>query len=197
MHVRLLQPSHHTITLKVPACWYFSSLHQYSPLSTLRLTQVCIWSHTPLGSISHYPFQSSTYPVFCLLPIAHVVKRLSVWEFCSTGSWTGTFAVRSCLVNHLATGLWLLRPFYCTFYVISHSWSVSLYTFQSLPPNSVVLANTRLPSCPSFYLKPWTSFTTNDRTIRSHPRPTLVRHSLHPQGNQDYKMSPSPHNPGF
>ena len=178
-HVRLLQPSHHTITREVSPCWYFASLRQYSPFSTLRLTQVSIWSHNPLGSVSHYPFRPSTSLVFGLLTIAHVVKKCSVWEFCFTGSRTGIFAVKSCRVNHLATGLWLLRPFCCTVYVISHSWSVALFTFQS-PPNSLILANTLLPCCASFYLKPWTSFTTNHRTTRCHPRPTLICHSLHP-----------------
>ena len=188
--VRLLQPSHHAITLEVSLCWYFPSLHQCSPLSTLRLTQVRIWSHPPLGSVSHYPFRPSTSPVFGLLPIAHVVKKCSVLGSCSNGSRTGTFAVGSCDVKHLATGLWLLRPFYCTVYVISNSWSVTLFTFQSPRKKSVILANTLLPSCPSFYLKPWTSFTTKDRTIKCHIRPTLIPHSLHPQGNQDYKMFP-------
>ena len=34
----------------------------------------------------------------------------------------------------------------------------------SIPLNSVISANALLPSCPSFHPKPWTSFTTNNRT---------------------------------
>ena len=50
---------------------------------------------------------------------------------------------------------------------------VSPYLRFSLPPSSVILANALLPSRPSFQPKPWTCFTTNDRT-RCHLRPTPI-----------------------
>ena len=82
-----------------------------------------------------------------------LISWRSNWDFCSWMLPCHSLSYR--FVVPLATSLFCLRQ-------IQHIKCRPIHV--SIPPNSVNLANTLLPSRPSFHPKPWTSFTTNDRT---------------------------------